>query len=303
MRELTQAIGEHGESHAREKAVAAFLYLGDKLRALYARDHGEPVSAEATATLLRTIEGEIIPRLMLLTREQETLVEPAAGGAEISDADHARFLEVVMHESSAAACAFVDAMLARGVPLERIFLELLTDAARRLGEFWEEDTCDFSDVTIGLCRLHELLRVHSVVNRPTERGFAEGPRILLATACADQHVLGVVMVAEFFRRAGWRVWSEPGAGRGQIAAILSRAAFDVLGLSAACSVSRDEVASEIETFRKASRNRELLILVGGRLFVVEPTLVGQVGADGVATDAQTAPAVGKELLARPATPC
>jgi hypothetical protein len=155
-----------------------------------------------------------------------------------------------MHETAAATRSFVDELLRGGVSHEAVFLELLPQAARRMGELWEEDLCDFSDVTLGLCRLHEVLRDHSVVHDAHGPAVAsDAPRILLATACADQHVLGVVLVAELFRRAGWRVWSEPGALRDQLAALRSREGCDVLGLSPAGRGRQDEVATDIETVR------------------------------------------------------
>jgi methylmalonyl-CoA mutase cobalamin-binding subunit len=197
----------------------------------------------------------------------------------------------------------VDELLREGVSQEAVFLELLPQAARCLGELWEEDRCDFSDVTLGLCRLHEVLRDHSVVQDARGPAIAgDAPRILLATACADQHVFGVVLVAEFFRRAGWRVWSEPGAFRDQLAALLARERFDVLGLSAACSLLPDDVANDIETFRKASLHIGLRVLVGGRLFVDAPALVARVGADGAAPDARSAPAAASALLGPPRLP-
>ena len=56
------------------------------------------------------------------------------------------------------ASAYVETVRQRGASLEGIFLRLLAPAARELGLLWEEDECDFMQVTVGLCRLHHLLR-------------------------------------------------------------------------------------------------------------------------------------------------
>ena len=87
---------------------------------------------------------------------------------------------------------FVNNLIESGVPREEIFLDLLANAARHFGELWESDEWDFSDVTIGLCRIHELLRKHSVLHNPESfwHGGEGQHRILLATACGDQHILG-----------------------------------------------------------------------------------------------------------------
>jgi methanogenic corrinoid protein MtbC1 len=255
-------------------------------------------------TLLRTIEGEIIPRLLLAHRVQpasETTEAP--NGEAITSEDQARFVKLVMTDTTTETRQFVDGLLRRGVSHESLFLDLLTHAARRLGELWEEDLCDFSEVTIGLCRLHEVVRERSVVHElPRPRVTGNEPRILLATACADQHVFGVVLVAEFFRRAGWLVSSEPGTFPGRLAAIVAKQRFELVGLSAACSASPDELANEIELIRKASANRKLRVMVGGRVFVEAPDLATGVGADGWATSARTAPVVANEMLGRSGVP-
>ncbi len=296
------------EDEARERAVSAFLYLGEKLRRFYRgprTDADEPsrLPAEGADTLFRAIEGEIIPRLLLAhqVRDMARDMTPAESPPSVESVgrikpqDHVRLLESVLHDSAAATRAIVHELLERGVPLERVFIDLLGRAARRLGELWEEDRCSFADVTIALCRLHEVVREQSTGGGATVSRSA-GPRILLATACADQHAFGLVMVAEFFRRAGWHVWSEPGASRDELASILHTSHFDVLGLSAACTSISDDVASEIATLRKASSNPAMRVLVGGRLFAEAPELAGRIGADAVALDAEIAPDVGRELL-------
>jgi len=296
---MRHAIPGFGAAQS-DPAVSAFVYLGEQLRArgrerTEADDRAMP--AESAQVLLNMIEGEIIPRLLLAHRAA-TGPEPAVRpGLELDAGLRERFLATVMRETASAVRAFVDELLQRGVTQELVFLDLLPGAARRLGELWEEDLCDFSDVTIGLCRLHEVVREHSVVHEGHSPAVS-APRVLLATACADQHVLGVVLVAEFFRRAGWRVWSEPGAFRLQLAAMLAERSFDVIGLSAARSLTADEVAGEIESLRKASSNRALRVLVGGRLFVDSPELVEKVGADGSAPDARSAPGHALQLLGR-----
>ncbi len=290
------------ELQARDRAAAALLYLGQKIRALYARPstgRSEALSAESTAELLETIESELIPRLMLA---HEVPAEKAAGTKEHAEGpteqDHARLLDSVLRGTAASTRDLVDELLERGVPRESLFVDVLGRCARSLGELWEEDRCDFADVTIGLCRLHEALREYGALEDGTRsHSGEEAPSVLLATACGDQHVFGVVMVADFFRRADWRVWAEPGASCDELAGMLARNRFDLLGLSAACDALPEEITAEIEALRKASSNSSLRVLVGGRLFVEQPDLVVVVGADGMAGDAREAAQVGRSLIA------
>jgi methanogenic corrinoid protein MtbC1 len=299
-------------SEQRERALAAFLYLGDKLKAFYfrgrpsERSRNTQLPSDGAAALFKMIEGEIVPRLMLAHGVPEQPVKGPPGDAEkLTAKDHEDFLGSVLGESASATHRFLTKLLDRGVEEEILLLDLLGTTARRLGTLWEEDRCSFTDVTIGLCRLHEVLRdwrPDGSDGSPV-RIDADAPSILLATAGADQHVFGVVLVAEFFRRARWRVSSSPGASRGAVSDQVSGDSFDVLGLSAACSSSVDEVSEEIEVYRQASCNRHLKVMVGGRLFIDEPELVSKCGADGMAFDAKGAPAAALEILERSRVRC
>jgi len=292
---------------ARERAASAFLSLGDRLqRNEPETSPGEPGSDEDAQALFRVIEAEIIPRLMLAhaAPEEEPPAPPSVNDPAVTLDDRTRLLEAVAFGPPADSRRLVDEIRGRGVPLETIFLDLLAFVARRLGELWESDHLDFTTVTIGLCRLHEILREQSLWPEGHATDLdSDAPRILLATAGGDQHVFGVVMVAEFFRKAGWRVSTEPGASDGELVELLGEQPFDLLGLSAACTTLVGVMRGEIEKFRRASCNRDLRVLVGGRLFVDSPELVREVGADAAAFDAPSAPDAGKSLLARSEVRC
>ena len=294
------------QTHVLDEAISSILYLGEQLSA--SSSSREPPSAEPhlnadeAESLFRAIEGEIIPRLMLAHQSREPVVGPVSRRPLLEADERERFLDLILRDSADASSTFVHGLLDRGVTREMVFLDLLAETARQLGELWDEDRADFTDVTIGLCRLHQVLREHSSPAIAIGQG-ADAPRVLLTTACADQHVFGIAMVAEFFRRDGWRVWSEPGASRSSLTSILAGERFDVLGLSAACSVAPAEVAHELRSFRKASSNADMRVLVGGGLFAGSPGLVSTVGADAAAFDAAAAPTTANELIARAGISC
>ncbi|MDJ0852105.1 MAG: cobalamin-dependent protein [Myxococcota bacterium] len=309
MSDLTADFGDSEEAPTRERAASAFLYLGAKLKSLYrgeARSSRKrsQLSPDGAAALIGAIEGEIIPRLMLAHEPAVAPTDPPRDD-KLSLEDREQFLASVTHDSADVTRAMIDALLGRGVTQETILLDLLATTARRLGELWEEDRVDFTDVTIGLCRLHQVLREQGAPwpDEKSPTGDRRAPRILLTTACADQHVFGVLLVAEFFRRASWRVRSEPGATRDALSSLLAEQTFEVLGLSAACSTVAEDVGEDVAAFREAARNREMKILVGGRLFVEDPGLVARIGADGAAFDAKTAPLTARAMLERADTSC
>jgi methanogenic corrinoid protein MtbC1 len=119
----------------------------------------------------------------------------------------------------------------------------------------------------------------------------------------EQHTLGVIIVAEFLLRDGWRVlvgapWTES-----DLLAMVSSESFDVIGFSVGCENRLASLKREIRRLRTASRNPNVRIMVGGKVFVDQPDMVSRVGADAYAVDARQAPDIARELLsASAATP-
>lgn len=250
------------------------------------------------ARLVRTIEVEIIPRLVLARRA-------AIGGAPVSAADGlvpgseevAALARLVLAQDGAAASSYVENLRARGTPIEALYLELLAPAARRLGEFWTADICDFTEVTVGLCRLQQMLHELGPAFRTASDCPDHGRRALLLPVPGEQHSFGVYMVAEFFRRAGWDVWSGAVESSKELVRIVRRERFAVIGLSVSADSQVDTLSASIRAVRRASRNRRVGVLVGGPVFVEHPELVPLVGADATAVDGRQAVEQARNLLA------
>lgn len=247
--------------------------------------------------LAKTIEAEVIPRLMMVHQE------PRARSARVrsfdysfSSSDISEFAHIVVTKNLEAAAQYVDLWLDRGVPLEAILLNVFAPTARMLGEYWEADLCDFTEVAIGLCRLQQLLRDYSAHSDRETRPSGTGPRIAIAAATGETHTFGLYMVEEFFRRAGWEVWGGPTVSPRDILDLVRREWFALVGLSASCERSLDQLVADIRSIRAASRNKNLCVIVGGRLFNDNPALVAQVGADATAQDGRMAVVEAGRLL-------
>ena len=74
--------------------------------------------------------------------------------------------------------------------------------------------------------------------------------------------------------------------------------FDLVGISAGSNARLDTMLSCIAKVRRLSHNRSVAVMVGGPLFTLHPEMVERLGADGVATDGQQAPALAERLLGR-----
>jgi methanogenic corrinoid protein MtbC1 len=251
------------------------------------------------ARLVRTIEGEIVPRLVLSRRvARAPEIEPTAPLKAPDAADVKELVRLLLAHDAAVASAYVEAVRHRGATLELVCLELLAPAARELGLLWEEDECDFMQVTVGLCRLHQLLRELGPEFHSEEVESQIERRILLAPMPGEQHTFGITLVAQFLRRAGWDVWHEfPNAGT-DILEMLRQNWFAVVGLSVGVETRLHDVAHIIKEIRRTSRNRAVGVLIGGPLLVAKPEIAPLLGADATAADGQEAVVCAERMCRR-----
>ena len=258
----------------------------------------EAVIGERTAWLLGTIESEIIPRLMLAHRTHAHLAPHGAstrGGPSSEEIE--RFANLAIAEDPAAALACVLELRHEGVSLEEIYLDLIAPAARRLGALWDADECDFSTVTVGLWRMQQVMYELSPAFQRDLRSPDASRSALMAPAPGSQHTLGLFMVAEFFRRAGWSVSGEPSMTARELIQAASSEWFDIAGLSVGVESHVDGVAQLVTDLRRASRNQSLVVLVGGPVFTIYPEFFALTGADALAADATLAVAEAEALVA------
>jgi methanogenic corrinoid protein MtbC1 len=198
------------------------------------------------------------------------------------------FTAAVLEIDDGPASRFVDRLRSDGVPVESIYLGLFSASARLLGEYWTTDRCPFTEVTLGLWRLHRLVRDMSHDFRNESVRGRRSLMALITTAPGEQHSFGVVMLSEWFRRAGWSLVPSPLRTNAEIARAVSRASLDVVGFSASSEASIDALSATIAAVRRTSRNRSVGVMVGGSLFNERPDLVVRVGADATACDAPEA---------------
>jgi methanogenic corrinoid protein MtbC1 len=261
-------------------------------------DSGQESAEVRLSLLARAIEYEIIPRLMLAHRAQnDCMALPALVSKRVSTEDVEEFAKLVLYQDEMVARACIDAMRTRGISVETIYLDLLAPVARHLGDLWERDLCDFSEVTVGLGRLQQVLHETSASFSQPANDVANGQRVLLVPCPGEQHTFGLAMVAEFFHRAGWEVAGGPSEAGADPVALVKHEWFDVVGFSLACESGLPALSACIRGVRAAARNANVGIIVGGPVFVEKPEYGGLVQADAVALSGRDAPALADKLVA------
>jgi methanogenic corrinoid protein MtbC1 len=238
------------------------------------------------------IESEIIPRLMIA----HAVDTPEIKAVGIVADEIAALAPLALDMEADALLAHVETILARGVSVDTVMIDLLAPTARLLGEFWEDDRCDFVDVTMALWRLQEV--VHEIAARSsTDRILAVGGhRALFASMPGDQHNFGTVVIDEVFRRDGWVTDRMSGAETPDLVRHVGENWFDIVGLTVSCDDHIAALTSVIVGLRNVSKNSRVSIMVGGRVFSADPGLALRVGADGTAGDARHALRVAGDLV-------
>ncbi len=262
---------------------------------------GEPGPSGAVqsraALLSRTIETEIIPRLVHAHRPlagKTSVVERAS--PQIGTAELDQFCRLISAADDKPAEDFLNALRSRTISVDAIYLDLLVPSARRLEALWEEDRCDFMEVTLGFGRLQHLLREISPAFCQTHERTANGRRLLLLQGPGQQQPLGLMLVAEYFYRDGWDVSFGPNEDGEDPVKTVKNEWFDVVGFSCGKAAHTAVLAESINKVRKSAMNRSVQILVGDPVSPANDDYARQVNADALSNDVRSVTQVAEKLI-------
>ena len=245
-----------------------------------------PPSADACRpSLLRVVQTEILPRL-LLAHGGPHAPQPAG-----ETADPQRLAALAIGPERDGAADFLGFLRRRGHSTQSLLLDLITPAARHLGALWEQDLCDFIQVTEGLGRLRAATQ-----DLLADADFRIGqdrpaPRALFALAPGETHRLGAEMAQGLFRFAGFDAQITE-----DCEASLAAQPYDLLGFSICCERYAEALPGAVARARAASLNKRLVVLVGGPLLLLRPGLAQEIGADAGVSDASAAVLLARGLL-------
>ncbi len=242
------------------------------------------VGIDPATKLIELVESEVIPRLLLSRRANPAERRPSAAHIET-------LARLALSRDPGAAAAQVFALRETGMPIEMLLNDLITPAARRIGDFWVADSVDFVEVALATGRLVAAVRGLGALAEP--KVAAGAPCAVIATLGQERHGLGALIAAQTLRCGGWRVREAPGIAPNALVALASRGHFDMIGLSLSGDRSHDETRRLIARLRRASRNRRAAIALGGAACLADPDLAARLGADFIADNGRDA--LGKAL--------
>jgi MerR family transcriptional regulator, light-induced transcriptional regulator len=258
----------------------------------------EEACLERLRLLVSTVESQIIPRLVIAHRSPGSCGSVAHESAAVRPRrdEVEQCTRLLLDPYAGSVADFAEGLIARGLPLDAVYLDVFAPSARRLGDLWTRDECSFADVTIALGRLQQALRRFAPHFRPESIDGEPWRRALFAAAPGEQHTLGLSMIVQYFLRAGWDTSLLPNAAEEDLTRLVQQERVALVGISMSDVRHAPVLKALIGRVRGSSRNGELRVIVGGFAFSDRPGLAAEVGADGTATDAQQAVNLAQQLV-------
>ncbi|TXC66684.1 cobalamin B12-binding domain-containing protein [Piscinibacter aquaticus] len=208
------------------------------------------------------------------------------------------FASVCASGDRAAADRPVAQLRAEGHDTDSVMVDLVGPAALLLGREWEEDRRSFVDVTLGLVLMHEIIHTMGYEYRDGPKQAGRVRRVMLASAPGSQHVLGLSIVSEFFRKAGWQVVLEVSPSAAELCHAVKNEWFDLVGLSVSVDAQLPTLGALVGKLKAASRNAAMPVLLGGPVFTLAPQQAERFGAQAICVDAREAVDTALALVAR-----
>ena len=252
---------------------------------------------ECQSSILSIVESQIIPRLLVSERIGKphlTLVSSSKTMPSIKEIEI--FIDLCLSKSSKDAQSFVDDFLDKGLSKEDIFLELITPAAQYLGSQWDDDRMDFSQVNLGLVRLHSIANEIRCTSKSDQFAKGKARRVMMASAPGSMHMLGTTIVADFFRKEDWQVVVAISSSANELVQTVSNEWFDVLGLSLSIDQQLTGLADLIDQLKSLSLNPRMVVMLGGPIFSAKKLDANDFGANGICDNAKHAVGLAVSLL-------
>lgn len=242
---------------------------------------------------LDTLTAQLVARLA-----SRVPAEPIAGPRFLEPAEPAEidaFCDALISAKASEARMFFEKLRERQITTDRLCLAYMAGAARRLGDDWSADRLGFLEVTLGSARLHGLLRTLHSDFMPRAIRYQPELSILMTAVPGETHVLGVMMAADFFRRAGWQVDLQCTASADKLCELAASGRYSLIGISAGCESVFERLENLVPQLRQSSPDTR--IVLAGHLIAMEPNIVEQLGADASAMDVTVATSSLQRLVA------
>ena len=233
--------------------------------------------------------GQVTP-LPEAQRSQTPVSPRLVGGTRFSDKSaldpvHVHNLAQACLQGLDAARQVVFGWQRQGQSLADIYLQGIAPCARLLGEWWSADRLDFGMTTIASAHLQQLLHDFSAEFLQESPQARNGWSLLLLTEPGAQHSMGMFMLSEFFKRAGWTVTVAVPQDVTEFQRMFQSDWFDAVGISVSTDRQLDTLAALLPQLRQSADNLTMRIFLGGPMALLDAERLKVIAAEVVADDA------------------
>ncbi|MDG3041738.1 cobalamin B12-binding domain-containing protein [Roseicyclus marinus] len=169
---------------------------------------------------------EVVQRILSMDARAEFVDD-----AKVSAKRLGAFCDTLLQPLPEKALAFVAALEAEGVTPDVIRYGYIAGAARLLGDRWDRNKVDFTEVAIATGRLYALIRAVKP-DHQEHHGVHRGTRsALFASVPGETHTLGITLAADTFRNHGWDIDLRVSEDHDSLVRLVQHARPAVIGLS------------------------------------------------------------------------
>lgn len=263
----------------------------------YALVYSRDAESDGHSTILQSVVSSVVPELVSRRAVEAGRRSMGSGGPDVVHRERVEeFVSLLCEEGTHRGEALAMAAFRRCDDPQTIAAELLGPAARLIGEYWRMDICDFMKVTVVMTRIQRLFW-RMVTERPAVPRYVSRRAVLLAPVPGEQHTFGLAVVEDAFRRSGWQVDCCGFADETALQRQCSANDYHLIGLSMSGEVFAPRLAETIRKLKGNSRNASVRVMMGGGIFVENPGLAFDAGADFLALDALSAVGLAESAVA------
>jgi methylmalonyl-CoA mutase cobalamin-binding domain/chain len=192
------------------------------------------------------------------------------------------YLEALLSGDRRTASRLVLDRVEAGMPVREIYLDVFQPALREVGRLWQSNRITVAHEHFVTAATQAIM---SQLYPYIFTGEARGRTMVATCVSGDLHEVGLRMVADCFEMAGWdsHYLGANTPSRDVVTTLRERKA-SVLGLSVTIA-SHLKPAAELISMAREAMGADLVILVGGYPFIIDPNLWRRIGADGMADSA------------------
>lgn len=197
-----------------------------------------------------------------------------------------QYLEALLLGKSTKARQLIHDAIKSGVDVRDIYLQVLENVQLEVGRLWHSNQLTVAQEHYITNLTRQIMNSLQSYIRPSER---VNRTIVASCVAGELHDLGIRMVSDFFELSGWDVYLT-GADTPLHAIIetIREQHADLLAISVTIPWHVIEAEKLITKIRKDPLFKDMKIIVGGRVFSLDPWLWKRVRADGYAPDARSA---------------